>query len=203
MVDCICNECGGNFKRVKSEIKSDVVYCGRECYLIQLHKRNSKTRAPKIECSCFSCGKIVHRWPSQIKNKQHIFCSKKCNTDSTTVLRSGENHPRWNDKLTESDRDTARKYPEYLTWRESVYSRDLYTCQCCGDNKGGNLIAHHLYNYSEHKDIKTVLDNGITLCKECHKQFHDDYGYTKNNDLQLEEFIGSFHANPEPSVAGM
>lgn len=32
----------------------------------------------KIECKCDFCGKSFYRSPSQVKNRKHIFCSKKC-----------------------------------------------------------------------------------------------------------------------------
>jgi len=34
------------------------------------------------------------------------------------------------------------------------------------------------------------LDNGICLCNHCHKQFHKIYGKKRNNQNQLNEFLG-------------
>lgn len=62
-------------------------------------------------------------------------------------------------------------------------------CQCCGNNKGHNLNAHHILNYSEYEELRTDIYNGITLCKDCHKLFHDTYGYKNNNYDQLKEFL--------------
>lgn len=74
-------------------------------------------------------------------------------------------------------------------WRESVFKRDDYTCQKCGDNKCGNFNAHHIKNFSEVVELRTSIENGITFCKICHKKFHDKYGYTNNNKKQLKEFL--------------
>ena len=76
----------------------------------------------------------------------------------------------------------------YSEWRRQVYERDRYTCQCCGE-KGGNLVAHHILNYSEHEELRTNVGNGITLCKTCHKEFHNTYGYKNNTKEQVNEFI--------------
>lgn len=73
--------------------------------------------------------------------------------------------PPW-EKSTES-----RFTPEYKEWRKAVYERDDYTCQKCG-KKGGNLNAHHIKAYAEYPDLRIELDNGITLCEECHKKEH-------------------------------
>ena len=77
---------------------------------------------------------------------------------------SGENSPRWDSSITDEERKNRRNIERYADWRKSVYERDNYTCQCCGDNKGGNLNAHHLDSYNLDKDHRTDTNNGITLC---------------------------------------
>ncbi len=79
---------------------------------------------------------------------------------------------------TDEERLVERKYPEYYKWRESVYERDDYTCQKCF-KKGIRFNAHHIEGFAENKDLRTDMDNGITLCEQCHKKFHIKYGKTK------------------------
>ncbi len=78
---------------------------------------------------------------------------------------------------------------DYRLWRESVFARDNWTCQKCGDNKGGNLNAHHLKNFAEHPDLRFAIDNGITICIPCHLEFHKKYGQSGNDEKQIAEFI--------------
>lgn len=87
------------------------------------------------------------------------------------------------------------------SWNEQVLQRDNYTCQKC--NKQGNVEAHHKRHFSElfkeflliysflspinDKDrllelSKTYLpfldiNNGITLCLDCHKPLHKSYNF--------------------------
>lgn len=103
----------------------------------------------------------------------------------------GENSPRWNPNRTHKQRVKERKTYEYSEWRKSVFNKDNYTCQCCGDNKGGNLVAHHLNSYHEHISQRYDINNGITLCETCHKKFHSIYKYGNNTKEQFEEFINN------------
>lgn len=68
---------------------------------------------------------------------------------------------------------------------------DFYKCQCCGDNKGGSLCAHHLESYRNNPDLRTSLENGTTLCEKCYRKFHNQYGYRNNTREQFEEFLFS------------
>ena len=66
---------------------------------------------------------------------------------------------------------SQRNTVEYINWRKSIFNRDQYTCKECGQ-KGGELNAHHLKRFSTHPELRLDLENGITLCKQCHKQEH-------------------------------
>jgi len=101
----------------------------------------------------------------------------------------GENHPRWDESRTHEKRIEERKTFEYSQWRNSVFERDGWKCRICNDDTGGNLTAHHLNSYDEFESERYLVDNGITLCDECHKRFHSLYGYGKNTKEQFESFV--------------
>lgn len=81
----------------------------------------------------------------------------------------------------------------YDEWRKKVFVRDDYTCQECS-KRGGYLQAHHIKELSklieeypniEEEFIKDSyklirneyfwnIENGLTLCVECHAKFHED-----------------------------
>jgi hypothetical protein len=60
---------------------------------------------------------------------------------------------------------------EYRLWREAVFSRDNWTCKNCGQ-VGGNLNAHHIKKWIEFPELRTSIENGITLCIKCHRKVH-------------------------------
>lgn len=186
-----CDNCGILFGRKPGEInKTGNNYCSRKCHA---EKQLVPTGITYYEHSCAECKKI---FKTQVKDSK--FCSRDCKNIYQGKHIRGNNHPLYNPNLTNEERKNRRKYTEYYEWREAVYKRDGYTCQCCGDRRGGNLVAHHILNYSEHKELRTEIDNGITLCKRCHKNFHDKYGYTNNNKQQLHEFIINYKKAPIP-----
>ena len=80
---------------------------------------------------------------------------------------SGKNSNNWKGGITPINKQ-IRHSPEFKQWGKSVFERDNYTCQKCGDKKGGNLAAHHILPFSLYPSIKFKIWNGITLCRECH-----------------------------------
>lgn len=101
----------------------------------------------------------------------------------------GEKHHNWRFDKTKNQRIIERKSYKYSNWRNSVFKRDNYECKHCGYEKGGKLIAHHINSYDIHELQRYDIDNGVTLCKNCHKDFHSKYGYGKNTREQFEEWI--------------
>jgi len=96
--------------------------------------------------------------------------------------KAGKEHYNWKggiSKLAKLLWQTA----EYQRWRSDVFERDNWICQTCGKRGGGRLEAHHikeLYLILKEYNIKTMeqarnckelwdIENGITLCRECHK----------------------------------
>ena len=60
----------------------------------------------------------------------------------------------------------VRKSPEYQRWRREVKQRDENTCRICGVQR--NLHIHHIKPLEKHPEFATELDNGLTLCGNCH-----------------------------------
>lgn len=104
---------------------------------------------------------------------------------------SGERHPKYNPKLTQEEREIQRTFPGYSAWKLNVKKRDNFTCQCCGDKRGGNLVSHHLDGWDNFKEKRLDVDNGVTLCEDCHKDFHGQYGYGGNTNEQYTEWLAS------------
>lgn len=63
---------------------------------------------------------------------------------------------------------------EYKLWRTSVFERDNYTCQHCKRRNGNGvtitLNADHIKPFAYHKELRLDINNGRTLCVDCHKK---------------------------------
>lgn len=79
---------------------------------------------------------------------------------------------------------------EFRLWREAVFARDNWICQKTFI-RGKKIVAHHIYNFADNPNLRTAIDNGITLSEESHKEFHKIYGKKNNTREQLEEFLRS------------
>jgi hypothetical protein len=106
----------------------------------------------------------------------------------------GKNGSNWKGGIT-PENHLVRNSIELRLWRESVFARDNWTCQKCGDDEGGNLNAHHIKNFAYYSEIRTSISNGITFCKNCHQRFHNKYSYKENNEEQLKEFLCKIENN--------
>lgn len=78
----------------------------------------------------------------------------------------------WRNALDESiiSKIVKRSSPEVTLWRKKVLARDNKKCVECG--KGKKLHAHHILHWCDYPEYRINIDNGITLCKNCHSEKH-------------------------------
>lgn len=80
----------------------------------------------------------------------------------------GENHYNWKGGITPINAQ-IRNSTEYKNFRNSVFIRDNYTCVICGQI-GGRLNVDHIKPFSKFPELRLDINNGRTLCYECHKK---------------------------------
>lgn len=141
---------------------------------------------------------------SNLKHPRRYWLNKR------RTSMSGVNHYMWKGGITPLNKK-LRKSIKYKRWRETVFERDNYTCQLCGD-KGIYLEPNHIIKWSlimEKNNLKTFEDallcqelwnikNGITLCKKCHRfitNHESEWESYFNFNLITRGFIWDKHIN--------
>jgi predicted restriction endonuclease len=82
----------------------------------------------------------------------------------------GEKNPRWRGGVTSANQK-IRDSEESKLWRKAVWARDNYTCIWCGRKRSKTVIiqADHIKPFAYFPELRFAIDNGRTLCKECHR----------------------------------
>ena len=123
---------------------------------------------------------------SHMGEKNPMFGKPSWNKGNKGYL-AGEKHWNWKGGINPIN-DTIRKSFEYKLWRTAVFERDNYTCIWCGvsrENEGDKRAifnADHIKPFSLFPELRFAIDNGRTLCKECHMTT-DSYGVKLPKDM--------------------
>ena len=195
---CICKKTTLRAKSYVNQIKqrNGKLTCSKGCKKILsreqrfgkiLHSKNVPViidsrgwHLEAVEVTCSICDTPFMREKSYVKfgNIKHkiITCSKKCWAIWAKKRMQGSNSPCWRGGITPKNAK-IRASDEYKKWRKSVYERDDYVCQMCFKKGNGDLVGHHILKFSDYKDYRFEVWNGITLCEHCHEK---TYGKEKS-----------------------
>ncbi len=168
-VSCECKECGKEFLRYHSTARN-AKFCSISCkskYRIktigQDGPKNPSWRGGKKDRICPQCGERFKAYKTS-KGVDQKCCSKKCSFDYRFGTDRKPEYPCLRDRRT----DAAR------AWRKAVFERDGYKCYMCGGTKP-EIQAHHIIPYSHSRELRNDIENGVTLCLECHQLFHPNF----------------------------
>lgn len=198
-VTVICPECGEKRTRKYYEIQeAGHTFC-KQCF----RKKNNYDEMigqkfngclvlsyaePKIQSGkklttfnlLCSCGKEFITTATRIKSGSTTSCG--CSRKEGFM---GENNPNYNPDLPLEERKGKRGYA-VTRWSLAVKRRDNFTCQVCGSTE--KPVAHHLNSYKNDKDARYDIENGITLCRDCHTDFHVNFMGTYRVPCTSEDF---------------
>lgn len=167
------------------------IYCSNKCRAAI--KKNGAI------LTCLNCPTTFYARPCE----QRKFCTKPC-ADLYKFGKSihnsgqfkkgdnaGENHYNWKGGNS-SELHQIRTSTEYKKWRTAVFIKDGFRCLDCGE-KGVRLNADHIYPFAYFPRLRFDINNGRTLCVECHKKTPTYAGkiinYMKNGHTQNQRVV--------------
>lgn len=113
--------------------------------------------------------------------KEHVKGIRRSPNTEFKKGMTGELSPAYKHGQT-SELKLLRYTEEGIKWRKECMVRDNFTCQIC-EQVGGTLNVHHIKSFVHFEEERYNIDNGITLCKECHSDIHKKYGYSKTEAM--------------------
>lgn len=113
-------------------------------------------------------------WNKGLKGKIGDYRHSVETRRKISEAHKGEKSYNWKGGIT-SVNAAIRQSFEYKLWREAVFKRDNYTCVLCGISakivhRRVMLNADHIKKFSEYPELRLAVDNGRTLCVDCHKK---------------------------------
>lgn len=168
-----CKTCGVTFKKLSTQsvtsFLNNRIFCSRACHakwqlgkklpdstVAKMKGRIASNKKPLVEFNCTLCKVFVSRLAGVTSKKtKNYFCSTKC---ANGYRNEGKT----------SLQKTIRESKPYKEWRTSIFTRDDFRCVLC--KTGGRIQADHIKPFALYPELRFNLDNGRTLCIECHKK---------------------------------
>lgn len=194
--DCAHKQGGLKTKFTYEYVKNFIEQQG--CKLLTSEYKDANTPMT-LQCKCGEIWNVDFHVFARSKHKACKICSstlgglKLLGKNNPQFGKKGKLNPLFNN---EQRKALAKKFrsPEYIAMRETILNRDKNTCAKCKftakfkkDKKKLNI--HHLFNKTEWPKWFYRLSNLITLCSNCHKNFHKTFGYRNNKPNQMKIYL--------------
>lgn len=175
----LCRQCSSLLKHEKADVHAISVVEGKRNRLLfksscaLCKKDRGFVRKDRVHGKCRSCCQ---------KGKKHSIHSRIKNSASHQGILV-DNFVDFKTAETKKTRDLFNKSQlSYMCFKNSNFACDVCLV------KGSKLNAHHLYSWHTHPELRFDLSNLVSLCIDCHRAFHKQYGHKNNTKQQFLSF---------------
>lgn len=133
-----------------------------------------------VNALCAWCGRLVIVQRGRYTRRRGgglYFCRarpdekrSKCDRAWNAFSKRGVRSLNWNGGITQEHALWSAQ-AKGRRWRRLCRKRDGYTCQLCGrrfHKHDRGLHVHHKAPWAEHPALRSVVENGVSLCERCH-----------------------------------
>lgn len=150
--------------------------------------KNGNNRLWRCQCSCGETTLVRGSNLNSSDPTRSCGCWRRELSSERMSGKTGPDAHAWKGGNT-PEFQLIRTSEKYANWRTAVFNRDEYTCQKCDTEARGRLNAHHILPFAQHPSYRFNVDNGITLCEDCHQSFHQQYGKRLCDRVDLMEWL--------------
>lgn len=135
--------------------------------------------------------KLLGRKASSITKEKMSVAGKGKKQSAEHKAKKAEARRKFYDKV---GRKTVisvriRMSKEYKEWRTAVFERDDYTCLDCKQRSSAQkwltIQADHIKPFAFFPELRFDINNGRTLCLECHRKTET---YGRNNKAKIKNY---------------
>lgn len=165
--------------------------CSNEgCTNVQTYaQRSSYNKAVKNESTCRQCRSAKHR--EYMTGRKYTEVTKKRMSATHQKRLHNIDLPDVPDYVPSSDQYKLKD------WSKKISEKYRCTCDGCGataESKGRKLDSHHIKPRGLFPESRFDVDNGILLCRSCHKKLHAELDrrveiMAKPRELLAEEYV--------------
>lgn len=150
-------------------------FCSQKCSVTDQHIKQTGVPKPKEQIE-----KMRLKMIGKSAGEKNYFYGmhaypKEWTEKRVASLPRGENHWNWKGGITPAT-EKVRKSRKHTDWSLLVRNTWNNECQICGATNT-KLDANHIIKFSEDPEKRFELENGIALCRPCHKKLvnhHED-----------------------------
>ncbi len=119
----------------------------------------------------------------------YFYCSNKCKDECPLYNKKVVTLIKQDQIAAGYVEDPWYNFQEYQEWRQHILKLDNNKCVYCGQPA---IIAHHILPQKTHPELSLDIENGLSVCQECHFKYgHRDSWCTtgKLSTLVCERII--------------
>jgi 5-methylcytosine-specific restriction endonuclease McrA len=145
----------------------------KKVYMKEYNKRYREANREKLlqqSKEHYKMNKKVHTESVKkyYKKNKEIIEAKKRKWESNNKDKVSAGQKRYRLKLILSNEKLSVR--TLNAWATQIKNRDEEACVYCGSKR--NLNAHHILSKAKHPELALLINNGITLCWNCHVEEH-------------------------------